>query len=141
MLNSRPLLVTAPCRRIHADTNAGTPYAEGTGLICRIPSTRLILHTLGFSPRGTCAGSWYDHPESLRVCFSRAPGNWLNASYETLIPALLWFSSLRYFPDLCRFTSLIGCQPSPKRHQHALRHRTYPDGNGILTVFPFPHLC
>ena len=37
----------------------GTPSTEGTGPICRIPSGRLAPHALGFSPRGTCVGSWY----------------------------------------------------------------------------------
>ena len=61
LLNSRTALVIASCNRMHTQTIAGTPYTEGTGLICRIPLIRLDHHTLGFSPRGTCAGSGYDY--------------------------------------------------------------------------------
>ena len=60
LLNSRTRRVIAPCNRTHTCTAAGTPYTEGTGLTCRIPLVRLIPHTLGFSPRGTSAGSGYD---------------------------------------------------------------------------------
>ena len=38
-----------------------TPYTEGMRLICRVPSTGVSQHTLGFSPRGTCVGSQYGH--------------------------------------------------------------------------------
>jgi len=60
-------------------TSAGTPYAEGTGLDCRIPSTRLNLHTLGYSPRGTSAGSGYGYVRFVTIPFSRARGG-LNAA-------------------------------------------------------------
>jgi len=48
-----------PC---HCDASLNemrTPYTEGMRLICRIPSTGVSQHTLGFSPRGTCVGSQY----------------------------------------------------------------------------------
>ena len=61
LLNSRSPLVIAPWYRTYADTIAGIPYTEDTGLICRIPWTRLDSHILGFSPRGTCAGSGYGY--------------------------------------------------------------------------------
>ena len=61
LLNSRASLVTEPCIRIYADTNAGIPYTKVTKLICRIPLVGLLPHTLGYSPRGTCAGSGYDY--------------------------------------------------------------------------------
>ena len=51
LLNSRILLVIAPCNRTHKNTITGTAYTEGTRPSCRVPSIRLILHTLGFSPR------------------------------------------------------------------------------------------
>lgn len=35
----------------HLRTTAGTPYTEGTGPICRIPSNGLSFHVLGFLPR------------------------------------------------------------------------------------------
>ena len=59
LLNSRSPLVTATSL---LSPEAGTPYSEGTGLICRIPSPGLCRYALGYSPRGTCVGSWYDHP-------------------------------------------------------------------------------
>ena len=74
LLNSRTILVISPYNRTHTNTKVGTPYTEGTGPICRIPLTRLSLHTLGFSPRGTCAGSGYEHLKSLSIPFSRTQG-------------------------------------------------------------------
>lgn len=74
LLNSRIHLVIEPCSHIHTDTDTGTPYTEGTGLIWRVPLRRLILYTLGFSPRGTSAGSGYEHLQSIFAPFSRAPG-------------------------------------------------------------------
>ena len=61
LLNSRASLVFAPCNRIHMNTTAGIPSTEVTGPICRFPLVRLLPHTLGFSPRGTSAGSGYDY--------------------------------------------------------------------------------
>ena len=60
LLNSRTTLVTKPYNGTRASTEVGTPYTEGTGPINRIPLTSFSLHTLGFSPRGTCAGSGYE---------------------------------------------------------------------------------
>ena len=74
LLNSRTPLVTAPCNRIHKNTTAGIPHTEDTELICRIPLVGLLPHTLGFSPRGTCAGSGYDHLKSIFTSFSWTRG-------------------------------------------------------------------
>ena len=74
LLNSRTPLVTAPCNRIHTDTTAGIPYTKDTGLICRIPLERLLPHTLGSSPRGTCAGSGYEYLKFFVISFSLGPG-------------------------------------------------------------------
>ena len=74
LLNSRISLVIAPCNRLHTKTNAGIPYTKDTELICRIPLIGLLPHTLGFSPRGTCAGSGYDHLKSIFISFSRVRG-------------------------------------------------------------------
>jgi hypothetical protein len=70
LLNSRTLLVTAPCNRIYTNTIAGIPYTKDTELICRIPLVGLLPHTLGYSPRGTCAGSGYDYLEFMFTFFS-----------------------------------------------------------------------
>jgi len=61
LLNSRTTLIFASYNRLYTETITGTPYTKGTGLICRIPLVRLNLHTLGFSPRGTSAGSGYKY--------------------------------------------------------------------------------
>ena len=74
LLNSRIPLVTAPCNRIHKNTIAGIPYTKDTELICRIPLTWLLPHTLSFSPRGTCAGSGYEYLGFIFIFFSRGPG-------------------------------------------------------------------
>ena len=74
LLNSRTSLVTEPCNRIHTNTIAGIPYTKDTELICRIPLIGLLPHTLGFSPRGTCAGSGYDYSKSVQTLFSRVRG-------------------------------------------------------------------
>jgi hypothetical protein len=60
LLNSRTTLVIKPYNRTHTNTNVGTPYPEVTGPICRVPLTNFSLQTLGFSPRGTSAGSGYE---------------------------------------------------------------------------------
>ena len=72
MLNSRISLVTEPYNCNYKTTNVGTLYTKDKGLICRIPLRRLIPHTLGFSPRGTCAGSGYDYLRSILIPFSGA---------------------------------------------------------------------
>ena len=74
LLNSRTLLVIAPCNRNHMTTIAGIPYTKDTELICRIPLVGLLPHTLGFSPRGTCAGSGYEHLKFFFILFSRIRG-------------------------------------------------------------------
>ena len=74
MLNSRATLVTEPCNHIHTNTIAGTPSTKDTGLICRIPLDGLVLHVLGFSPRGTSAGSGYGYIQSIHLPFSWTPG-------------------------------------------------------------------
>jgi hypothetical protein len=51
---------------------AGTPYTEGTGLICRVPSPGLIRYTLAFSARGTCVSSRYGFTNYILNLFSRA---------------------------------------------------------------------
>ena len=71
MLNRRTLSVIAPCNRKHTFTIAGTPYTEGTGLICRIPLTTFPLHTLGFSPRDTSVGSLYSYLRFILIPFLR----------------------------------------------------------------------
>lgn len=138
LLNSRTSLVTAPCTCTHTNTSAGTPYTEGTGLICRIPSIRLLLHTLGFSPRGTCAGSGYDCYRSLLIPFLRIPG----ISRTSKIPAipdfnqvliimiLPWLMPVNTNDDLCR--------PNQKCQKSILCCHTYYNSKGILTFFPFP---
>ena len=47
----------------------GTPSSEGTGPFCRVPSGRLFPLALGFSPRGTCVGSWYGQGYDPRRLF------------------------------------------------------------------------
>lgn len=74
LLNSRASLATAPCNRIHTNTIAGIPHTKDTGLICRIPLERLLPHTLGSSPRGTCAGSGYEYLEFFIASFSLNQG-------------------------------------------------------------------
>ena len=49
---------------------AGTPSPEVTGPICRVPLPRLHRYALGFSPRGTCVGSWYEREVDLDTFFT-----------------------------------------------------------------------
>ena len=74
LLNSRISLVIKPWYRTYTNTKSGTPYTEGTGLVCRIPLYELVPHTLGYSPRGTCAGSGYECLRSIFVLFSWTQG-------------------------------------------------------------------
>ena len=92
---------------------------------------------MGFSPRGTCVGSRYGHPESLPAPFSRAPGisqSLLNGSPFALSPG-----SHHYGPPQAYTLrwSDSSTWPTPRRQRRALRRRTYPGGTGILTRFPF----
>ncbi len=69
LLNSRSPLVSATNKVLQARI-VGTPYPEVTGLICRIPSHELRRHALGFSPRGTCVSSRYEHEVDLNILFT-----------------------------------------------------------------------
>ena len=138
MLNSRTSLVTEPCYRIHTNTTAGTPYTEDTGPICRIPSIGLHLHTLGYSPRGTCTGSGYGLKGYFLIPFSRTPG--LSQTISRI--AYPRFNLVLIITILPRFilvhiTDKL-CWPIPKRQKPNLCCHTYLISNGILTVFPFP---
>ena len=108
LLNSRVSLVTVPCNRRHESTNAGTPYTEGTGLICRVPLSRLFLEAVGFSPRGTCVGSWYRCLRFFPTFFSRSPGISQTPQREAH-QNLIKFSSLRYSLDLSFLTHQTRC--------------------------------
>ena len=136
LLNSRAPLVTAPC--YHLATTAGTPYSEVTGLICRVPSIELHLHTLGYSPRGTSAGSGYRCPGFFLVPFSWTQGISRISHKDTIhkfnlgliITILTRFILFNINDSLCRLI--------PKCQKQNLRCRTYPNSTGILTCFPFP---
>ena len=140
LLNSRTTFVTAPWNRIHTNTKPGIPYTEGTGLICRIPWARLILHILGFSPRGTCAGSGYGYFWFIIVSFSRSP----DISQTDYKPAVLKFAHVLIIMILPWpiFINIPDTEwwPIQKSQKQSLRHRTYKNSSGILTTFPFPWL-
>jgi len=140
LLNSRTSLVTVPCNRIHTNTIAGIPYTEDTGLICRIPSIGLDLHTLGYSPRGTCTGSEYEYIGSVLIPFSWTPG----LSQTVTRTAHPKFNLILIITILLRFTLVNTpdemCWPIRKRLETNLCHHAYLYSNGILTVFPFPSL-
>ena len=138
LLNSRAPLVIAPCNRTYTDTIAGILYTKGTGLICRVPLARLNPHTLGFSPRGTSVGSRYGRPESFQFAFSWILGNQL----DKRTPAILTFNlvlAITALPRFIRINTHDGkCQLSRKCQQIDLCCHAYLNGNGILTIFPFP---
>ena len=140
LLNSRTLLVIAPCNRLHKKTTAGTTYAEGTWLICRIPSIRLFLHTLGFTPRGTCAGSGYEYSESLHVPFSRLQGInlILLKKYYSKLTRILIITILLRLNIINIYDSR--CRSSPKGQKLDLCCHIYLNNTGILTCLPFPLL-
>ena len=140
LLNSRTTLVTASCNCNHKTTIAGTPYTKDTGLICRIPSIRLHLHTLGFSPRGTCTGSGYGCPRFFLIPFSWSPEiNWTDQR-----PAILGFNQVLIIKILPWFipinTNDSLCQSIPKRQKPDLCCHVYLNSTRILTCFPFPFI-
>ena len=138
LLNSRTPLVTAPWARIYTNTSPGTPYTEDTGLICWIPLTRFSLHTLGFSPRGTCAGSGYEYLWSFLFPFSRAPSivripqkdTRLRITQVLIVTILPWLVLIIEIDN----TRLI----SSMRQKTNLCYHAYISSIGILTDFPFP---
>ena len=136
LLNSRTPLVIAPCSCTLKSTNAGTPYTKDTGPICRFPSIGLTLHTLGFSPRGTCAGSWYEHP-FLPYSFFTGSRTQLNDQKAT-IPHLICLSSLRYSADLSGLTQTTVCVSLSQSVRSRAIVAEETNGKGILTLFPFP---
>src|SRR3989304_6205744 len=105
--------------RMH--TSAGIPYAKGTGLICRVPSARLNLHTLGFSPRGTSAGSWYGYLTSFPVPFSWAPGI-EGTTQRAAIPGFNLVLIVKILPRFMPVNADDGLRlSSPKRQKQGLR--------------------
>ena len=86
LLNSRDPLATATYGPGPKAKTAGTPYTEGTGLICRVPSPGVARYALGFSPRGTCVGSRYGRGGSFPTPFSLAPGIGRTALNGRLFP-------------------------------------------------------
>ena len=139
LLNSRTPLVTEPWYRNYTTTITGTPSTEVTGLFCRIPSVGLLLHTLGFSPRGTCAGSGYGFSESFPILFSRSPGiSWIlhKEDYFSFAQVLI----VMILPWVILLTHREMCQPNPKCQKSDLRCRAYPKNTRILTCFPFPFI-
>jgi hypothetical protein len=125
LLNSRTAFVTEPWNRTHTNTIAGIPYAEVTGLICRIPLPRLHSHILGFSPRGTSAGSWYGCFRFFIVSFSGAPE--INQTDHR--PARLWFYPVLIITilpgDIHINTSDKMCWSIPKRQKQCLCCHAY----------------
>ena len=137
LLNSRTTLVTAPWTRTYTDTSSGIPSTEGTGPICRIPWARLDSHILGFSPRGTSAGSGYGCFWFFFVPFSRTPE--INSTdhrpaHQQCNPVLI----ITILPGFVRFdlSDEIG-EPIQKRQKQSLCCHAYKNNSGILTAFPF----
>ena len=120
------------------ETKAGTPYTEGTGLICRVPSIRLPFDTLGFSPRGTSAGSGYVCSRFIFVPFSRAPD--MNRILQRNTHPK--FNQVLIVMILPRFVMVnakdFPRRPPPKREKQNLCCHAYLNSRGILTSFPFP---
>ena len=140
LLNSRTTFVTVPCNCNHSKTITGIPYTEDMGLICRIPWTSLHSHILGYSPRGTRAGSGYGCFRFFLVSFSRTQE--INQTDHR--PAILEFNRVLIITILPWFipisTADEQCWSIPKRQKQGLRCRTYWNSSGILTAFPFPLL-
>ncbi len=114
-----------PCHCDLPALQAGTPYSKGTGLICRVPLTRLLRHAFAFSARGTCVSSRYGRPAP----FSRAPGIYRIAPSH--IRPFLTITVLHGLRCLDGATTPPGISRSVRAVTLQL------DGTGILTCFPF----
>ena len=64
------------------------------------PKLECTRHALGFSPRGTCVGSWYDRAQFLRVVFSLAMGVDYTGHRWPVIHDLTWFSCQPHSPGV-----------------------------------------
>lgn len=108
------------------------------GQFADFPQLRLILHTLGFSPRGTSVGSWYEYLNFLNASFSWSPGISLilHTKYHSNLNLVLIITILPRFIVISTTDKL--CKPSPKSQKQFLCYHTYLDNTGILTCFPFP---
>ncbi len=102
------------------------------------PQIDYLHHTLGFSPRGTCAGSGYRCLRFFLISFSRSPEiNWTKQNSAIprfnqilIIMILLWFILVNTDDD--------PYQSIPKSQKSNLCHHAYLNSKGILTFFPFP---
>ena len=119
-------------------TKPGTPYTDGTGLNCRIPSTRLSL-----TPEATHLGApvlvmgmdtndlfhfpFHGFQTSAQQCLSTAHLRISVVLIITILPTLV---------QIIINDSL--CTPSSKRRKMNLRCRTYISSTRILTGLPFP---
>ena len=56
-----------------AQQQQGPLIPKARGQFAEFPQLGLTLHTLGFTPRGTCAGSGYGYPRFFSAPFLRAP--------------------------------------------------------------------
>ncbi len=126
-----------PVLATQKSTSSGTPYTEVTEPICRVPSTKLVLHTLGFSPRGTSAGSGYGYSRFISAPFSRAPGISGIPQRETILsfrPVLI----ITILPGSMLISVNDGLRPpSQKRLKQNLCCHAYLNSSGILTGRPF----
>ena len=96
------------------------------------------LHTLGFSPWGTCAGSGYGNLRFIPVPFSRAPGISCVPHRDTI----LRFSEVLIVTILPSHALINTAdkpwQPTPKRQKQDFRRRILRLYRNI-NLFPFPH--
>ena len=113
----------------------GTPSTKGTGLICRIPSPRFVRYALGFSPRGTCVSSRYEHDTRLHRNFHGHQGS---TEADNCPPhrAFSRFSPLRSSAGLYIWTPWRGCSVYPDASN---------DGQNMpwcrnINLLPFRHL-
>ena len=139
MLNSQAPFVTATRGPRPKPRNAGTPYPEVTGPVCRFPSPALVRQALAFSASapvlvlGTVTGDRSPFPFHGPLASARAAKRPHHA-FSRLSP-------LRYSAAFSAWTGRghppAPAWPSQRRRERGLRCRTYPGGAGILTGFPF----
>jgi hypothetical protein len=104
---------------------ASKPYPKVTALFCRFPWPPLHEYALGYSPRGTCVGSGYDHGISY-LCFFNRSWAWRN------LPQLDGYSWFKLGLSVTLFTSFIHLNreifddpipPTLNRRHEVVRHR------------------
>ena len=138
LLNSRDPPVTATCGPRTRRKPQAPLIPKLRGQFAEFPRPAYTRHALGFSPRGTCVGSWYGRGGSFPASFSLAPG--IGRTALNGRPFLLSPGSRHYgTPQAYTVRRRDGAaRPTPKRRTLGLASpRSVPPRHRNINRFPF----